>query len=91
VLAGILIALVVTAGWWLVCARLPRLGVVGSVFAIGWITVGLFRARNTPPIVDPAVPTETNDLFLTVIAIAPLLAAAIDRAIAMTRWTERAR
>jgi len=91
VLAGILIALLVTAGWWLLCARLPRIGVAGSVLAIGWITVGLFRARNTPPIVDPALPTETNDLVLTVVSIAPLLAAAIGLAIAMTRWTERAR
>ena len=89
-LAGILIAAVITLGWWLVCSRLPRVGVAGSVLAIGWITVGLFRARNSPPIVDP-VPTATSDMLATVMSIAPLLAAAIGFAIALTRWTEARR
>ena len=87
-LVGILIAVVITLVWWVVCARVPQLGVAGSVLAIAWITVGLFRARNAPPIVDPALPTETSDLVLTVVSIAPLLAAAIGLAIAVTRWTE---
>ena len=88
VVLGILIALAITVAWWAVCARLPRVGLAGSALAIAWITVGLFRTRNAPPIVDPALPTETNDLVLTVVSIAPLLAAAIGLAIAMTRWTE---
>lgn len=87
-LVGILIALAITVTWWAVCARLPRVGIAGSALAIAWITVGLFRARNAPPIVDPMIPTETSDLVLTVVSIAPLLAAAIGLAIAMTRWTE---
>ncbi len=85
---GALVAIIVTTTWWLICSRMPRVGVLGSGSALIFFTIGLFRARNVPPIVDPAVPTEMSDMLVTCWWMAPLLVAAIGLAIAVTRWTE---
>lgn len=87
-LLAALLAITVTLTWWLICSRLPRIGVLGSGTALIFFTVGLFRARNAPPIVDPALPTELGDMLVTCWWMAPLLVAAIGLAIAVTRWTE---
>ena len=80
---GALVAITVTLVWWLICRRLPRIGAIGSIAAIAYFTVGLFRARNNC-IFQPV----ENDQLSTALAVAPLLASAIALAIAVTRWTE---
>jgi hypothetical protein len=83
VLLGALVAITVTLTWWLICRRLPRVGALGSIAAIAYFTVGLFRERNNC-IFQPVA----HDQLSTVLAVAPLLASAIALAIAVTRWSE---
>ena len=80
---GALVAITVTLTWWLISSRLPRVGALGSIAAIAYFTVGLVRDRN-----NCIFPPVENGQLSTVLAVAPLLAAAFAHAIAVTRWLE---
>ena len=84
-MGALLVAIMITATWWLICVRVPRVGAIGSVVGLAYFTVGLFRDRNNC-LIDPVMPADGP--LATVLAVAPLLAVAIGLAIAVTRWTE---